>query len=169
MRYSSSFWKSSIGLSNPSINPETGSLWTHEHGPRGGDEINIIEPGVNYGWPVITYGINYNGTPITDDRDMEGLAQPIWYWNPSIAVSGMTFYTGDAFPHWQGDLFVAALAGSVIQRLETDGDRVIGVEPLLEELGARFRDVRTGPDGSIYALTDDFEGAVLRLSPADTE
>jgi len=145
--------------------PETGSIWTHEHGARGGDEINILHAGTNYGWPEITYGINYNGTPITDERERDGLAQPLWYWNPSIAPSGMTFYTGNAFPHWQGDLFVSALAGSVIQRLETDGDRVIGVETLLEDLGARFRDVRTGPDGTIYVLTDDFEGAVLRLSP----
>ena len=148
-------------------NPITGSVWELEHGARGGDEINILEAGTNYGWPEITYGINYDGTIITEDREREGLAQPIWYWNPSIAPSGMMFYTGDSFEHWQGDLFVSALAGSKIERLEVDGDRVISVEPLLEDLGQRFRDVRTGPDGAIYTLTDDFEGSVLRLVPAE--
>ncbi len=149
-----------------SRNPATGSIWTHEHGARGGDEINILDAGVNYGWPVITYGIDYDGSIIAEDRERDGLAQPIWYWNPSIAPSGMTFYTGNAFPHWQGDLFVSALAGSVIQRLEIDGDRVIGMEPLLEDLATRFRDVRTGPDGALYVLSDDFEGSVMRLVPA---
>ena len=148
-------------------NPATGSVWETEHGARGGDEINILAPATNYGWPVITYGINYDGTIITEEREREGLAQPIWYWNPSIAPSGMMFYTGDRFEHWQGDLFVSALAGSKIERLEIDGDRVISVEPLLEDLGQRFRDVRTGPDGAIYTLTDDFEGSVLRLVPAE--
>lgn len=148
-------------------NPATGSIWETEHGARGGDEINILAPATNYGWPVITYGINYDGTIITEEREREGLAQPIWYWNPSIAPSGMMFYTGDRFEHWQGDLFVSALAGSKIERLEIDGDRVISVEPLLEDLGQRFRDVRTGPDGAIYTLTDDFEGSVLRLVPAE--
>lgn len=148
-------------------NPATGSVWETEHGARGGDEINILAPATNYGWPVITYGINYDGSIITEEREREGLAQPIWYWNPSIAPSGMMFYTGDRFEHWQGDLFVSALAGSKIERLEIDGDRVISVEPLLEDLGQRFRDVRTGPDGAIYTLTDDFEGSVLRLVPAE--
>jgi glucose/arabinose dehydrogenase len=150
-------------------NPSTGSIWTHEHGARGGDEINILAAGDNYGWPVITYGINYNGTIITEEREREGLTQPIWYWNPSIAPSGMDFYTGDAFEHWQGDLFVSALAGSSVERLEIDGDRVISVEPLLADLGQRFRDVRTGPDGALYVLTDDFEGSVLRLVPAQAD
>lgn len=148
-------------------NPATGSVWETEHGARGGDEINILAQATNYGWPVITYGINYDGSIITEEREREGLAQPIWYWNPSIAPSGMMFYTGDRFEHWQGDLFVSALAGSKIERLEIDGDRVISVEPLLEDLGQRFRDVRTGPDGAIYTLTDDFEGSVLRLVPAE--
>lgn len=150
-------------------NPATGSIWAHEHGARGGDEINILAAGENYGWPVITYGINYNGTIITEEREREGLTQPIWYWNPSIAPSGMDFYTGDAFEHWQGDLFVSALAGSSVERLEIDGDRVISVEPLLADLGQRFRDVRTGPDGALYVLTDDFEGSVLRLVPAQAD
>ncbi|WP_421857176.1 PQQ-dependent sugar dehydrogenase [Oceanicaulis sp.] len=150
-------------------NPATGSIWAHEHGARGGDEINILAAGDNYGWPVITYGINYNGTIITEEREREGLTQPIWYWNPSIAPSGMDFYTGDAFEHWQGDLFVSALAGSSVERLEIDGDRVISVEPLLADMGQRFRDVRTGPDGALYVLTDDFEGSVLRLVPAQAD
>jgi len=150
-------------------NPATGSVWELEHGARGGDEINILAAGDNYGWPEITYGINYDGTIITEDRERDGLTQPIWYWNPSIAPSGMDFYTGDAFEHWQGDLFVSALAGSKVERLEIDGDRVISVEPLLADMGQRFRDVRTGPDGALYVLTDDFEGSVLRLVPAEAD
>lgn len=150
-------------------NPVTGSIWEIEHGARGGDEINILAAGENYGWPVITYGINYNGTIISEERAREGMIQPVWYWNPSIAPSGMAFYTGDAFEHWQGDLFVSALAGSKVERLELDGDRVISVEPLLEDMGQRFRDVRTGPDGALYLLTDDFEGSVLRLVPAEAD
>lgn len=150
-------------------NPATGSVWELEHGARGGDEINILAAGDNYGWPVITYGINYDGTIITEERERDGLTQPIWYWNPSIAPSGMDFYTGDAFEHWQGDLFVSALAGSQVERLEIDGDRVISVEPLLGDMGQRFRDVRTGPDGALYVLTDDFEGSVLRLVPAEAD
>ncbi|TGY88374.1 PQQ-dependent sugar dehydrogenase [Marinicauda algicola] len=148
------------------VNPSTGSIWTVEHGPRGGDELNILEAGTNYGWPEITYGINYDGTIVTEEREREGLAQPVWYWNPSIAPAGIAFYDGEAFEHWQGDLFVAALAGSQLQRLEMDGDRVIGVEPLLADAGLRFRDVKVGPDGALYVLVDDYEGAVLRITPA---
>ncbi|MEO1040167.1 MAG: PQQ-dependent sugar dehydrogenase [Pseudomonadota bacterium] len=150
-------------------NPATGSVWTHEHGARGGDEINIIEPGLNFGWPRITYGINYNGSIISEDRALEGLSQPIWYWNPSIAPSGMAFYEGDAFEHWKGDLFTSALAGSAIIRQEVIGDRVISEERLLEDLGERFRDVRSGPDGALYVLTDSDEGRLLRLIPAEAE
>lgn len=147
------------------INPETGSVWTHEHGARGGDEINIVASGANYGWPAVTYGINYNGSPISDATGGEGFEEPIWYWNPSIAPSGMAFYEGDAFPGWQGDVFVGALAGSMLVRYEVDGDRVIGEEQLLTEAGHRIRDVQTGPDGMIYILTDDLDGQVLRLEP----
>jgi glucose/arabinose dehydrogenase len=149
--------------------PETGAVWTHEHGARGGDELNILMAGDNYGWPEITYGINYNGSVITLDRAREGLVQPLWYWNPSIAPSGMTFYDGDMFAAWSGDLFVSALAGSKIVRLEMDGDRVISTEDLLSERQERYRDVRTGPDGALYVLVDDPEGAVLRLDHALTE
>lgn len=147
------------------INPETGSVWTHEHGARGGDEINIVASGANYGWPAVTYGINYNGSPISDATEGEGFEEPVWYWNPSIAPSGMAFYEGDAFPGWQGDVFVGALAGSMLVRYEVDGDRVIGEEQLLTEAGHRIRDVQTGPDGMIYILTDDLDGQVLRLEP----
>ena len=148
--------------------PLTGTIWSHEHGPRGGDEINVhLTSGLNYGWPEITYGIEYDGSIITEEREREGLEQPIWYWTPSIANSGMAFYTGDAFPHWQNDVFIGALAGMHVVRMETDGDRVIGRERLLEDLEERIRDVRTGPDGFIYITTDSDEGRVLRLVPAE--
>jgi len=147
-------------------NPATGSVWTTEHGPRGGDEINILQPGANFGWPTVTYGINYNGSVITEERDRPGFEPPIWYWRPSIAPAGMAFYTGDAFEHWQGDLFHAALAGMTLQRMEISGDRVIGVEDLLTDREQRFRDVRIGPDGFIYVLVDDIDGEVIRLVPA---
>jgi aldose sugar dehydrogenase len=148
--------------------PVTGTVWSNEHGPRGGDEINIhAESGLNYGWPEITYGIEYDGSVITEDRERDGMEQPIWYWTPSIAASGMAFYTGDAFPHWQNDVFIGALAGMHVVRMETDGDRVIGRERLLEDLEQRIRDVRVGPDGYVYVLTDDYEGQVLRLVPAE--
>jgi glucose/arabinose dehydrogenase len=150
-------------------NPETGSVWTHEHGPRGGDELNILIPGANFGWPTVSYGINYSGTILTDERERDEFVGPLWYWVPSIAPSGMAFYDGDQFEAWQGDLFVSALAGYKIERLEMDGDRVISVEPLLADMGQRFRDVRTGPDGALYVLTDDFEGSVLRLVPAEAD
>ncbi|WP_300544813.1 PQQ-dependent sugar dehydrogenase [Maricaulis sp.] len=145
------------------INPATGSVWTHEHGARGGDEINIVEAGLNYGWPEITYGINYDGTPVSDATRREGLEQPIWFWDPSIAPSGLAFYRGEEFPEWQGDAFVGGLAGSMLVRYEVDGDRIISEEELLVERGERIRDVRSGPDGHLYILTDDLEGAVLRL------
>lgn len=147
------------------INPQTGSVWAHEHGPRGGDEINLVRPGLNYGWPEITYGINYDGTPVTDITAAEGMEQPIWYWVPSIAPSGMTFYSGTEFPEWEGDLFVGALAGSMLVRYEVDGERIISEEQLLTERGERIRDVVSGPDGHLYLLTDDPEGSLLRLDP----
>jgi len=150
-------------------NPVTGTVMTHEHGARGGDELNLATPGGNHGWPAITYGINYNGTIISERREQDGMEQPIWYWNPSIAPSGMAFYDGEAFEHWSGDLFVSALAGMAVQRLEMDGDRVIGVEPLLTERNERYRDVRVGPDGALYVLVDDIDGAVLRLVPAEAD
>ncbi|WP_323762958.1 PQQ-dependent sugar dehydrogenase [Maricaulis sp.] len=147
------------------INPQTGSVWAHEHGARGGDEINLIEPGSNYGWPLATYGVNYNGTPISDDTHGEGLEQPIWFWDPSIAPSGLTFYDGEGFENWRGDAFVGALAGSMLVRFEVEGDRVISSEELLVDRGERIRDVAAGPDGNLYVLTDYREGQVLRLVP----
>ena len=146
--------------------PSTGQLVAIEHGTRGGDEINIVEPGKDYGWPTIAYGIEYQGGPIhAGITQRAGMEQPIYYWDPVIAPSGATFYDGDAFPAWRGSLLVGALAGKHVARLTFDGDRVVGEERLLVDR-ARFRDVRTGPDGLIYLLTDDDDGELLRLKPA---
>lgn len=147
------------------VRPRDQSIWTHEHGPRGGDEVNKLAPGMNYGWPAITYGINYNGEIISDQTHAEGMQQPVLYWDPSIAPSGMAFYDGDKFPQWQGDLFVGALVKQHLRRLEMKGDEVVGQEMLLKGF-ARIRDVRSGPDGFLYILTDDRNGKVLRLEPA---
>jgi aldose sugar dehydrogenase len=146
------------------VHPETGQVWQNEHGPRGGDEVNLLQPGRNYGWPVITFGINYDGAPITDRTEQPGMEQPVHHWVPSIATSGMTFYTGDRFPGWRGDLFVGGLAGQVLSRLRLDGTRVVEEERLLENVG-RIRDVRTGPDGYLYVLLDAARAPLLRLEP----
>ena len=148
------------------IHPRTGRLWTSENGPRGGDEINLIEPGQNYGFPVISYGHEYSGKPINGDRtSAPGMRQPVYFWTPSIAPSGMTFYTGRLFPAWNGDLFVAALAGKHVARLVLDGERVVGEERLLTGLDTRMRDVRQGPDGALYVMTDGQDGRILKLVP----
>ena len=148
------------------IHPQSGKLWTSENGPKGGDEINVIEPGTNYGFPIISYGHEYSGKPINDNRTGEpGMQQPAYFWNPSIAPSGMTFYTGRLFPAWQGNLFVAALAGKHVVRLVLDGERVVGEERLLADLDTRMRDVRQGPDGALYVMTDGQDGRILRLVP----
>jgi glucose/arabinose dehydrogenase len=147
------------------LHPQTGRLWTVEHGARGGDEINIPQVGRNYGWPVISYGVNYNGTRIGVGTAREGLEQPIHYWDPSIAPSGMAFLTSDRYPGWRGSLFVGALRGAQLVRLTLDGERVTGQEVLLRDLGERIRDVRQGPDGLIYVVTDARNGAVMRLLP----
>ena len=157
----------SHGHRNPqsaAIHPVTGKLWTVEHGARGGDEINIPQAGKNYGWPVITYGIDYSGTKIGEGTRKEGLEQPIYYWDPSIAPSGMAFYTGDLMPAWKGNLFVGALAGQHLARLVLDGETVVAEERLLEREGERIRDVRQGPDGALYLLTDHPEGRILRVT-----
>ena len=158
----------SIGHRNAqsaAIHPVTRKLWIVEHGPRGGDEINIPEPGRNYGWPVIGYGIDYSGATIHEGTHRAGMEQPIYYWKPSIAPSGMAFYTGDLFPAWKGNLLVGALAGQHLARLVLDGDTVVAEEKLLVDLGERIRDVRQGPDDAVWVLTDHPEGRVLRLVP----
>jgi glucose/arabinose dehydrogenase len=146
--------------------PTTGKLWEHEHGPRGGDEVNIIEKGKNYGWPVIGYGIDYNGAKIHESTQKAGMEQPLKYWVPSIAPSGMTFYIGNVFAPWRGSLFVGALAGQVLVRLEVDGDKAVKEERLLQQLRERIRDVREGPDGALWLATDSSSGRILRLAPA---
>lgn len=143
----------SYGHRNPqglAVEPSTGAIWEHEHGPRGGDEINVIEPGENYGWPVITYGINYNGSQITEEVSQPGMQQPVHYWVPSIAPSGMAFVTGDRYPGWEGDLLVGSLKYSYLKLVHLDGDEVTGEQNLIKNIG-RLRDVRMGPDGYIYA------------------
>jgi glucose/arabinose dehydrogenase len=159
----------SYGHRNPqgaAINPATGKFWEHEHGPRGGDEINIPEAGKNYGWPVIGFGIDYNGAKIHESTSKPGMEQPIKYWVPSIAPSGMAFYSGKLIPAWRGNLFVGALAGQMLVRLEVNGDKVGNEERLLGGLGERIRDVREGPDGGLYLLTDNSKGRILRVAPA---
>jgi aldose sugar dehydrogenase len=148
------------------VHPTTGEIWQNEHGPRGGDKINLIEAGLNYGWPVITYGTHYDGTPITDRTHAPGMEQPVVDWTPSIAPSGMAVYTGDAFPGWQGDVFNGALAGQHLRRVVLDGREAVHEESLLQGL-ARIRDVRDGPDGHLYILTDHASGVLARLEPAD--
>ena len=148
------------------INPATGDLWEIEHGPRGGDEVNIIGKGKNYGWPVIGYGIDYNGATIHESTAKQGMEQPIKYWVPSIAPSGMAFYTANLFPKWAGSLFTGALAGQMLVRLSLNGNTVTGEERLLQNLNERIRDVRQGPDGALWLLTDNSAGRILRVSPA---
>jgi glucose/arabinose dehydrogenase len=153
-------------LQSAALHPTTGELWTVEHGARGGDEVNIPKAGKNYGWPVISYGVDYSGAKIGEGTAKPGLEQPIYYWDPSIAPSGMTFYTGDKFPAWRGSILVGALVGKLVSRLETDGNAVVREERMLQGLGERIRDVRQGPDGFVYLLTDSPQGRILRLRPA---
>lgn len=147
------------------LHPETGEIWAHEHGPKGGDEVNLLKPGANYGWPAVTFGISYWGTKISDKTSAQGMEDPILQWTPSIAPSGMAFYTGDKFPEWEGDLFVGALAHKHLRRLELDGKKVTGQEELLNDQGERIRDVRQSPDGHLYILTDEPDGSLYRLEP----
>jgi glucose/arabinose dehydrogenase len=159
----------SYGHRNPqgaAINPASGKYWEHEHGPRGGDEINIPQAGKNYGWPVIGYGIDYSGAKIHESTHKEGMEQPIYQWTPSIAPSGMAFYTGNLFPAWRGNLFIGGLVSTILVRLELDGEKVVKEERLLREMGERIRDVRDGPDGALWLLTDNPAGRVLRVMPA---
>jgi glucose/arabinose dehydrogenase len=154
-------------MQGAALHPQTGLLWTHEHGPQGGDEVNVIRAGTNYGWPVITYGANYGlGTRIGEGSAKPGMAQPIHYWVPSIAPSGMAFYTGNRFPKWRGSLFVGALRDQMLVRLALEGEKVVREERLLKGALGRIRDVRAGPDGFLYLLTDESDGVLARLEPA---
>jgi glucose/arabinose dehydrogenase len=148
------------------LSPVSGKLWMHEHGPRGGDEINIPEAGKNYGWPVIGYGIDYSGLKIHEATHKPGMEQPIIQWTPVIAPSGMAFYQGDLFPKWKGNLFIGGLATRILVRLELNGEKVVREERLLRDLNERIRDVRAGPDGALWLLTDNQAGRILRVSPA---
>jgi aldose sugar dehydrogenase len=160
----------SYGHRNPqgmTLHPQTGVLWLHEHGPRGGDEINLPKPGLNYGWPETTFGREYFGPSIGPEPPQPGFEPPIHHWTPSIAPSGMAFYDGDRFPAWRGDLFVGALAHRHLQRLRLDGGQVVEQEQLLADLQWRIRDVRSGPDGYLYVLPDERDARLIRLIPAD--
>lgn len=153
-------------MQGAALHPLSGKLWTHEHGPQGGDELNIPEAGVNHGWPVITYGVNYvSGTRIGEGTHKPGMAQPIHYWVPSIAPSGMAFYTGDRYPAWQGNLFIGSLKFRQLVRLELDGKKVVHEERMLDDVVGRIRDVRQGPDGLLYLLSDADNGKLVRLLP----
>ncbi|MBI4381185.1 MAG: PQQ-dependent sugar dehydrogenase [candidate division NC10 bacterium] len=153
-------------VQSAALHPQTGQLWTVEHGARGGDELNRPEAGKNYGWPVITYGVDYSGARIGEGTAKPGMEQPVYYWDPVIAPSGMTFYTGDAFPDWKGSLFIGSLDQGLLVRLTLKDGRVAREERYLSDLGERIRDVRQGPDGLLYVLTDSGEGRLLRVLPA---
>jgi glucose/arabinose dehydrogenase len=162
----------SIGHRNvqaATLHPSTGELWEVEHGTRGGDELNIARKGKDYGWPTIAYGIEYQGSPITGNiTAKEGMEQPVYYWDPVIAPSGMIFYTGNLFPAWKNSLFIGGLTTKNLVRLDIKGDKVVGEERLLKDLqpeAERIRDVEQGPDGSIYLLTDNAKGRILRIVP----
>ncbi len=158
----------SYGHRNPqgmALHPVTGELWAHEHGPRGGDELNLIEAGNNYGWPTITYGVNYNGSPITNQQALDGMQQPLVYWDPSIAPSGMTFTDGARFSAWQGNVLVGSLKFNKVLRLELDGYKVIDEETLLDGIG-RVRALEQGPDGYIYVAVEG-PGRIIRLKPKE--
>ena len=167
----------SLGHRSPqglAMNPATGAIWENEHGPLGGDELNIILPGKNYGWPLVTFGTDYDGTKVSDATWRADLEAPYVYWVPSIAVSGLTFYTGDRFPTWKGNVFVGSMfagrtrgTGHLQRILINEAGRPINREPILTELRQRIRDVRQGPDGLLYLLTDEDAGMVLRLEPGN--
>ena len=165
----------SLGHRSPqglAVHPETGAIWENEHGPLGGDELNIVLPGRNYGWPLVTFGTDYDGTKISDATSRPDLEPPFMYWVPSIAISGLSFYTGDRFPEWKGNAFVGSMfegrtrMTGHIQRITFNNGRPIQREPILADLHQRIRDVRPGPDGLIYVLTDENPGALLRIEPA---
>ena len=148
------------------LHPETGQLWTVEHGARGGDELNHPEAGKNYGWPIITYGVDYSGAKIGQGAVKAGLEQPVYYWDPVIAPSGMTFYTADAIPGWKGSVLVGSMQPGRLVRLTLADGKVTGEERYLGDLGERIRDVQQGPDGFVYVVTDEDDGRVLRVRPS---
>lgn len=150
------------------FDPVSREVWVHEHGARGGDEVNVIKRGANYGWPRISYGRHYDGSKIGIGSSAPGMEQPLIYWDPSIAPSGMAVYTGNAFPSWRGDIFVGALAGRHLRRLERDGEAIVSQEVLLDNRVGRIRDVRQGPDGKLYILTDERNGSLYRLEPLES-
>jgi aldose sugar dehydrogenase len=159
----------SIGHRNvqgAALRPDTGKLYTVEHGAQGGDELNHPEKGKNYGWPIITYGIDYDGSKIGEGSEKPGMEPAVYYWKPSIATSGLAFYTGNLFPGWKGNAFVGGLAGQHIERLVLDGDKVVAAEKLLVDREKRIRDIRQGPDGALWVLTDEDDGEILRITPA---
>lgn len=152
-------------IQGAAIHPQSGQLWIHEHGPRGGDEINIPQAKKNYGWPEACYGSQYSFIPIPDDHKGQGFEEPVHYWDPSIAPSGMLFYRGETYPQWKGNLFIGSLKETYLARLELDGEKVVREEKLLGDLDVRIREVEQGPDGAIYVLTDADDGQVVRVVP----
>ena len=161
--YAAIFTYGNRNIQGLAVHPQTGKVWSTEHGPMGGDELNLLKSGHNYGWPVITYGINYNGTIITENVRMDGMAQPNFYWRPSSAVCGLDFYRGDLFPKWKNKLLVGALKYEQVSILDLEGDRVLHEEVILKNLG-RVRDVESGPDGAIYVVIND-PGMIVKLTP----
>jgi glucose/arabinose dehydrogenase len=158
----------SYGHRNPqglAIHPETGQVYSTEHGPKGGDELNLIEPGKNYGWPEVTYGYEYHGPRVSEHTALPGMTDPVVNWTPSIAASGLAFYTGDRFPEWKGDLFAGGLFLRQVRRVMFEDGKVVGDQTL--QFDKRIRDVRQGPDGYLYVLTDERNGQLLRIEPAD--
>ena len=159
----------SWGHRNPqglALHPETGRIWEVEHGPKGGDELNILKAGANYGWPRVTYGTNYDGSIITNTRHLDGMEDALRTWVPSISPCGLTFYTGDKFPNWKGSLFTGALSAYALFRIEVDGERYVSEERLIEGRLPYIRDVRQGPDGLLYLVTHSDDGGLFRLEPA---
>ena len=160
------FSRGNRNIQGAALHPTTGELWAHEHGPQGGDELNIIRAGRNYGWPIITYGVNYGiGTKIGEGTAREGMEQPLHVWIPSIGVSGLAFYTANAIPQWKGSLLLGGLSGTTLVRLVLEGEKVVKEERLLTGEVGRIRDVRVGPDGAVYLLTDLADGALWRVTP----
>ena len=158
----------SYGHRNPQglvLDKMSGHLYSHEHGAKGGDELNLIKPGTNYGWPAVTKGVNYSGAYVSPLRSAPGIEEPLTYWDPSIGASGLAIYDGDAFPNWRGKLFIGALVDEEVRMLTLSDGRVVDEQAMFSEIGARIRDVRTGPDGMLYLLTDSEQGKVIRVVP----